>query len=201
MKKLFFIITILILAVVAYSFTTTYWIANEPNSVVTSTEAQAVAELADAIDGITSAEAGILWNAAQFGIAGYVVVSDGNYTVLAANSGKVHLLPNATATDTLTLPTPEAGLMFNFVYSGGAADAQNFMLDTGSNTNYYIGGVLFNDLDGDVMSNVFSDGNSNSKFTVVTPSAGTNITVISDGTHWYILGEVASNTVCTMADQ
>jgi hypothetical protein len=46
---------------------------------------------------------------------------------------------------------------------------------------------------------VFSDGNSNDVFTLVTPAAY-NVKFVSDGTNWYVSGWVGSATVCTMAD-
>ena len=42
-----------------------------------------------------------------------------------------------------TLPSAEDGLAFKFVYVGGAADAQDFQISTGSDTNFFIV-VLFN---------------------------------------------------------
>ncbi len=65
------------------------------------------------------------------------------YTVLAANSGLVHYMPNLTASCTITLPTPKAGLWFDFAYYGVAADAQNWVITTGSDTNYFDGGLTF----------------------------------------------------------
>lgn len=128
------------------------------------------------------------------------------YTVLASNSGLVHYVPDLTATCTITPPTPKAGLWFDFVYAAAAADAQNFVINTGSDTNYFKGGVVFLDTDaadtGDEVSVVRSDGNSNSKFTVVTPDVGTRVRIeCVDGTTWHIHGTVVSATVPTMADQ
>jgi hypothetical protein len=141
----------------------------------------------------------------MYNIGNYKVHSAGNETILAANSGKVHLLASITANDTLTLPTPAAGLKYQFVYVGGAAEAQNFQITTTSNTYYFIGGVMFQDLNAgagsDELSELYSDGNSNSKFTIITPAAGTVINLFSNGTNWYIYGHVLSNTVPTFADQ
>lgn len=128
------------------------------------------------------------------------------YTVLADNSGCTHWLPDLTSTCTITPPAPKAGLWFEFAYAGAAADAQNWVINTGSDTNYFKGGVVFLDVDaadtGDEVSVVYSDGNSNSKFTVVTPAAGTRVRMeCYDGTTWYINGTVVSATVPTMADQ
>jgi hypothetical protein len=128
------------------------------------------------------------------------------YTVKAGNSGVVHYLPDLTADITITLPTPKAGLWFEFAYTGAAADAQDWLIDTGSNVNFYKGGVLFGDTDAgdaaDELSVIRSDGNSNSKFSVQTPDCGTRVRVESaDGVTWNINGIVSSATAPTMADQ
>lgn len=128
------------------------------------------------------------------------------YTVLARNSGLTHWLPDLTADITITMPTPKAGLWFEFAYAGAAADAQDWLIDTGSNTNYYKGAVVFLDTDaadtGDEVSVVTSDGNSNSKFTVLVPQGGTRVRIeCADGTTWNITGTVVSTTAPTMGDQ
>lgn len=124
------------------------------------------------------------------------------YTVLADNSGIMHYMPNLTSTCTITLPTPKAGLWFEFAYSGVAADAQNWVITTGSDTNYFDGGLQFIDNDTDVVAPIAPDGNSNSKLTVVTPDVGTRIRVESrNGTLWTLSGFVGSATIPSFADQ
>lgn len=131
-----------------------------------------------------------------------VVITDAaTYTVKEYNSGVLHIFPNLTADITVTLPTPKKGLSYRFWYGGAAADAQDWLITTGSNTNYFVGGVKFSDQDGDVMAPVYSDGNSNSKLTVLTPEVGTWVEIVSDGTLWYLNGDVFSATVPTLADQ
>lgn len=141
------------------------------------------------------------------GSASYVNVTDATaYTVLAANSGKVHIVPDLTADCTISLPTAAAGLRFKFVYGGGAADAHDWLIDTGADANFYIGGVVQHDPDnaGDDTVVYYGDGDSNSKLGVLTPQAGTTIEVICDGTNWTIVeGRVISATDAgvTFADQ
>lgn len=132
-----------------------------------------------------------------------VTVADATtYTVLAQNSGLTHYMPNLTSTCTITLPTPKAGLWFEFAYYGVAADAQNWVITTGSDTNYFDGGVQFIDNDSDVVAPVQPDGNSNSKLTVVTPDVGTRVRVeCRNGTLWTLSGFVGSATVPSFADQ
>ena len=132
-----------------------------------------------------------------------VSISDATtYTVLADNSGLVHYFPDFTSTCTATLPTPKAGMWFEFAYAGVAADAQNFVITTGSNTNYFVGGLQFIDNDTDVVAPIAGNGSSNSKLTVVTPDVGTRFRVESrNGTVWTLSGHVGSATIPSFADQ
>lgn len=156
------------------------------------------------VDGVTATAAEI--NAAADVSGRLVSIPDAaSYTVLAANSGKPHVLPDLTADCTIDLPTPASGLEFEFYYKGVAADAQNWLIDTGSNTNYFVGGLVHIDTDanaaGDEAVPIAGDGNSNSILTVVTPDVGTRVKVISDGTLWILSGYVVSATVPSFADQ
>lgn len=132
-----------------------------------------------------------------------VIVPDAaTYTVLAKNSGLRHYMVDLTADITITLPTPKAGLWFEFIYSGDAADAQDWLIDTGSDTNYFKGGLVFMDQDGDALAPIDGDGNSNSKLTILTPEPGTRVLVeCANGTNWYLSGYVLSATIPSFADQ
>lgn len=137
---------------------------------------------------------------------GYKVVSDAAAVVLSPeDSGKIHLIPNLTADCTFTLPVEAAGLSYEFWYAGAAADAQDWIFDTGSDTNYFIGGVSHLDTDagsaGDEVVPVFSDGNSNSKLTVNVPQCGTVVRMVCNGTQWYVNGLVVAATAPAFADQ
>jgi hypothetical protein len=133
-----------------------------------------------------------------------VAVNDGTtYAVLAANSGKVHMIPDLTGDDVLTLPTAAAGLNYKFVYGGAAADAQDWTINTGADANFFYGGLVGHDPDdGDVLP-IYADGNSNSKVKIDTPAAGTFVEVYCDGTHWILNGHVvsATDTHSAFADQ
>jgi hypothetical protein len=130
-----------------------------------------------------------------------------NYTVLAANSGQTHIIPAITADTTFTMPAEAAGLYYKFVNATGAAEAQDWTFDTGANANYFVGGVVQFDEVGAQTNSItyyFSDGNSNSKLGVLTPTAGTVIEMwCTDGTTWYVSGTVHSttDTGVTFADQ
>ena len=135
-------------------------------------------------------------------VAAPVSLADGNASLTAAvNAGRINIVPNGTQDNTYTLPTPVAGLMFTFVYGGGAADATDFIINTGSNTNYFIGGVAFNDTDDGAASVVFSDGNSNSKLQVNVPAAAQINVLAINGTNWQVWGSVTGATAPAFADQ
>ena len=91
--------------------------------------------------------------------------------------------------------------MFRFVYAGGAADATDAIIITPGNSNFYIGGLTFHDQDGNAISSVFSDGNSNSSIQVNVPQAFDITIVGKDTTNYQIFGSVTSTTVPAFADQ
>lgn len=131
-----------------------------------------------------------------------VVIPDAaTYTVKRYNSGMVHYIGNLTADITITLPTPDQGLWYEFVYAGVAADAQDWIISTGSNTNFYIGGLLYVD-DAPAADSVAGNGSSNSKVSVLVPEPGTRVRVeCTNGVNWCLSGAVAAASAPTFADQ
>ena len=142
----------------------------------------------------------------QGGTVGPIVsVPDAATAILAANSGKPHLVANVSADRTFTLPTPASGLDFEFIATVGAADGHDWIIDTGSNTNYFVGAIVHLDTDsdaaGDEVVMLAPDGNSNSKLQINLPQGGTRVRVICDGTLWTVSGFAVSTTVPAFADQ
>ena len=127
----------------------------------------------------------------------------------AASSGKTVIIGPAAAglagDIIITLPAAADGLFFRFVYVGGAADAQDFQLNTGSDTNFFIGGVAQQDTDdgGDDTAVFHPDLNSNSRINFLTPDSGTWAECFCDGTNWFINACLVSttDTGVTFADQ
>jgi len=162
------------------------------------------AELNAGVSGLTATAAEV--NAAA-DVSGRLVsvADDTTYTVLAANSGKTHAIPDLTGSCTISLPAVSAGLEYKFIYAGVAADGQNWVIDTGADANFYLGGLLHIDTDagaaGDEAVPIAGNGSSNSKLTVVTPDVGTEISMICDGTSWILSGTAVSATVPAFADQ
>ena len=126
----------------------------------------------------------------------------------AASSGKTVIIGPAAAglagDIIITLPAAADGLFFRFVYVGGAADAQDFQISTGSDTNFFIGGTIQHDI-GATNDNIATHPNlsSNSRVNILTPDAGTYFECFCDGTNWFYSGYVnsATNAAVTFADQ
>lgn len=131
-----------------------------------------------------------------------VIVTDAtSYNVKDYNSGVLHVIPNLTADITINLPAEKEGLEYEFWYGGAAADQQDWLITSGSDTNYFVGGVVhLTDGTPDIEA-VYSDGDSNSKLTVLTPEAGTVIRLHCDGTKWYVNGQVVSGSAPSFANQ
>lgn len=137
--------------------------------------------------------------------AAVIEMTDANYTILAENSRKPHVIANVSADRTFSFPAEADGLDFTFVPDLNAADGHDWIFDTGSNTNYFTGGVVHLDTDsqdtGDEIVLVVPNGSSNSKFQVNLPQPGTTVRFICNGTTWNVSGQVVSATAPAFADQ
>ena len=173
-----------------------YWVAGVPGSTITAAQSVVLQGLGN----VTATAAEI--NAAADGSAGYVVTSTAtaSETISSSNSGKIHLLGSIASTQAILLPTEAAGLNYQFIYVGAAEEASNVTIGTEAAANFFVGGLCHEDIDGDVINTVYSNGSSNSLITLVTPGAGTVVNVLCNGTSWYLWGKVVSATVCTIAD-
>ena len=142
--------------------------------------------------------------------AAYLGFTKGTATgaITAAMSGRTIIvgpLAAGLAADSIfTLPTAADGLFYRFVYVGGAADAHDFQISTGSDTNFFIGGTIQHDI-GATNDNIATHPNlsSNSRINILTPDAGTYFECYCDGTNWFYSGYVnsATNAAVTFADQ
>ena len=189
-----------------------YWVANVPGSTITAAQSVVIQGLGDVtataaeinagVDGLTATSNEI--NNKVDGSTNYLATTTATASevIMSTNSGRIHFLGNtqASATQAMLLPAEAAGLNYQFVYVGAAETTANFTIGTEAAANFFVGGVEFQDLDGDAVSSVYSDGNSNSLITLVTPGAGTVVNVHCNGTSWYVWGKVVSNTTPTIAD-
>tara|TARA_R110000751_G_C13702447_1_gene473520 strand:+ start:388 stop:909 length:522 start_codon:yes stop_codon:yes gene_type:complete len=130
-----------------------------------------------------------------------ITLGDENTTLTAtANAGRINVVPAITANRTLTLPSPTAGIWFRFIYGGAAEEAENLIFDTGSDTNYYIGGIVHLDSNADNVS-VYADGNSNSTLTLTDFGIFEINILAKDTTNWIISGYQEGADVPAFADQ
>jgi|TARA_R100001530_G_scaffold132233_1_gene104460 hypothetical protein len=130
-----------------------------------------------------------------------VALGDEDTTFTAtANSGRVNVVPAITANRTLTLPSPTAGVYFKIVYGGAAEEAENLIIDTAADANYFIGGIVHLDSNADNVS-VYSDGNSNSKLTLTDFGCFELNILAKDSTNWYLWGYQEGADVPAFADQ
>ena len=130
-----------------------------------------------------------------------ITFSDADTTLTAtANAGRVNVVPAITGNRTLTLPSPTAGVWFKFIYGGAAEEAENLIFDTGSDTNYFIGGVVHIQSDADSAS-IYSDGNSNSKLTLTDFGIFEINILAKDSTNWIIWGYQEGADAPAFADQ
>jgi hypothetical protein len=130
-----------------------------------------------------------------------VALADENKTLdNATHSGRTMVVPAITANRTITLPSPTGGATFKLIYGGAAEETENLIIDTGSDTNFFIGGVQHLDTNADNVS-VYADGNSNSKLTLTDFGIMEINIMAKDSTNWYIWGNVVSEDAPAFADQ
>ena len=130
-----------------------------------------------------------------------ITFSDADTTLTAtANAGRVNVVPAITGNRTITLPSPTAGVWFRFIYGGVAEEAENLIFDTGSDTNYFIGGIIHIQSDADSGS-YYSDGNSNSKLTLTDFGLFEINILAKDSTNWIIWGHQEGADVPAFSDQ
>ena len=130
-----------------------------------------------------------------------VALSDEDKTLDAAtHSGRTLVVPALASNRTITLPAPVAGQSYKLIYGGAADEAQNLIIVTPGNTNFFIGGVQHLDTNADNVA-VYSDGNSNSQLTLTAFGVMEINIIAKDSTNYYIWGNVISATAPAFADQ
>jgi hypothetical protein len=183
-----------------------YWVANVPGSTITAAQSVVLQGLGDVtataaeinagVDGLTATATEL--NNKFDGSKSYKAYTSTGLgaaeTILAADSGKKLLMPDCTASCTLTLPVPAAGLNYRIIYVGAATDAQNWVLQSTSNTNYFSGGLQHHKTSDNSITTAYANGTGEDTLTVATPEAGTILDVLCNGTIWYLWGSVVSDT-------
>lgn len=163
------------------------------------TEVTSTAAELNILDGVTATAAEI--NAAADVGSRVVAIGDANYTVLAANSGKVHTIANVSADRTITLPAAAAGLSYKFIAEVGAADGHDWIFAAADTADLFKGGVLMVDTDGSpaTVAAVVADQSDDDQFQVNLPQGGTAIEMYCDGTYWIVSGVVMSTAAAVFS--
>ena len=118
----------------------------------------------------------------------------------ATHSGRTLVVPALAANRTITLPAPVAGSHFKFIYGGAAEEAENLIIITPGNTNFFLGCVAHLDSNADNVS-IYSDGNSNSKLTLTDFGCFEINILAKDSTNYYIWGYAEGADAPAFADQ
>ena len=130
-----------------------------------------------------------------------VALGDEDKTLDAAtHSGRTLVVPALAANRTITLPAPVAGQSYKLIYGGAAEEAENLILLTPGNTNFFLGGIVHLDSNADNVS-VYSNGSSNSSLTLTDFGVFEINVVAKDSTNYYIWGYQEGVDVPAFADQ
>ena len=134
-----------------------------------------------------------------------VALADAAVTLTeATHAGRLLIGNDLTADRTMTLPTPIAGMTFRFVgpnIASAGEDGHDLIISAGTgNSIYFQGQVTFLDIDGDVVSVVGSDGDSNETLQINVPGHYDITLVGVSATIWRISGFVSSDTAPTFAE-
>ena len=130
-----------------------------------------------------------------------VALADENKTLDAATrSGRTLVVPALAANRTITLPAPVAGQSYKLIYGGAAEEAENLILLTPGNSNFFLGGIVHLDSNADNVS-VYSNGSSNSSLTLTDFGVFEINVVAKDSTNYYIWGYQEGADVPAFADQ
>ena len=122
----------------------------------------------------------------------------------ATHAGRLLIGNDLTADRIMTLPTPVAGMHFRFVgpnIASGAEDGHDLIIAAGTgNSIYFQGQVTFLDIDGNAISVIGSDGNSNENLQINVPGHYDVECVGVSSTVWRVTGFVASDTAPAFSD-
>ena len=121
-----------------------------------------------------------------------VVLPNENTSITEAlHAHRTLTFADVSADRTYTLPTPKAGMQFNFVFQHTAADGHDIIFKTAGNSIFFKGNLTYLDTGGAGVATVFSDGNSNSIVGVRLPGHFVITMVGINATQYAITGFVA----------
>ena len=125
-----------------------------------------------------------------------VEISAGATLTAATHGGRTIVIPDNGTDSTITLPVPNAGLAFRFIYGGAAADATDVSIHTSGSTILFKGAITHLDQTADENAlAVIANGTAHYRLKIDTPAA-IDITVIGmSATVYYISGNATTVTV------
>ena len=130
-----------------------------------------------------------------------VALGDENKTLDAAtHSGRTLVVPAIGSNRTITLPAPVAGQTYKLIYGGAAEEAENLIIVTPGNTNFFIGCIVHLDSNADNTS-IYSNGSSNSKLTLTDFGCFEINIIAKDSTNYFIHGYAESADAPAFANQ
>ena len=130
-----------------------------------------------------------------------VALGDENKTLDAAtHSGRTLVVPAIGSNRTITLPAPVAGQTYKLIYGGAAEEAENLIIVTPGNTNFFIGCIVHLDSNADNTS-IYSNASSNSKLTLTDFGCFEINIIAKDSTNYFIHGYAESADAPAFADQ
>ena len=119
----------------------------------------------------------------------------------ADHAHRVLTFADVSADRTYSLPTPKAGMTFNFVFQHTAADGHDIIIKTASNSIFFKGSLTFLTTGAATVGTVFSNGSSNSSAKIDVPGHFV-ITIVGISTTQYLInGFVAAAATPAIADQ
>ena len=123
-----------------------------------------------------------------------VEISAGATLTAATHGGRTIVIPDNGTDHTITLPVPNAGLAFKFIYGGAAADATDVSIHTSGSTILFKGAITHLDTNADNLD-VLANGTAHYRLKIDTPAA-VDITIVGmSATVYYISGNATTVTV------
>ena len=133
-----------------------------------------------------------------------VVLPNENTSITEAlHAHRTLTFADVSADRTYTLPTPKAGMQFNFVFQHTAADGHDIIFKTAGNSIFFIfkGGLTFLTTGAATVSTVRSNGSSNSSMGIRVPGHFVITIVGINTTQYHVTGFVAGATIPDFGDQ
>ena len=133
-----------------------------------------------------------------------VVLANSNVNITEAlHAHRLLTFADVSGDRTYSLPTPKAGLQFNFVFQHTAADGHDIIIDTAEsdNSHFFKGGLSFLTTGAATVGNLRSNGSSNSSINLQVPGHFVITIVGINATQYHVTGFVASGTAPDFGDQ